>query len=303
MSAPTGLGARQGAVADSGPRPWMGRAVRDRLVVAAWAGAACLVAAEAWLVLQGEWGWDSVTYWSVWSQQTMYHIAPHTQGAYLYSPAFAQVIYPLTLLPRSVFTALWFGLGAGAYCWMIRPAGWVWGIPLAALALEDLRVGNITWLIALSLAVGMRRSPAWVVPALTKVTPAVVVLWLVPRRDWRGLLHFGAVALLVTAVSLRLAPGLWVDWIEFLMSHGHPWAVARFAIAAAIVVLASYRGWPWLLPCALIAVSPVPALYVLGFVCVLPRLLPQGAVAWMREPFGGVRATVRRALNPATASG
>ena len=148
------------------------------------------------------------------------------------------------------------------------------------------------------MVLGLRRSPAWVVAAFTKVTPAVVVLWLAARRQWRGLLAFGAAALAVGTVSLSLAPSLWVEWIAFLMSHGNTWALARLAVAAVIVIIASRRGWPWLLPCALIAASPVPALYVLGFVCLLPRVLSREALAWLREPFGGVWATATRALTP-----
>ena len=284
MSSPTRVEERPVAVADNDLHAWTLAVSRDRIIVAVWTAAACLAAVEAWFVLHGSWGWDSVTYWSVWSQPTMYGIAPHTQGAYLYSPAFAQVIYPLTLLPRGMFTVLWLGFGACAYYWMIRPAGWVWGVPLAALALEDLRVGNITWLVALSLVLGLRRSPVWLVPALTKVTPAVVVLWLVPRREWREVLVFVGAALAVTAASVSLAPSLWADWVEFLMSHGHPMAVARLAVAAALVLVASRRDWPWLLPWALIASSPVPALYVLGFLCALPRLLPAGRVPAARSP-------------------
>ena len=68
------------------------------------------------------------------------------------------------------------------------------------------------------------------------------------------------------------------------MSHGHPMAVARLAVAAALVLVASRRDWPWLLPWALIASSPVPALYVLGFLCALPRLLPAGRVPAARSP-------------------
>ena len=197
VSSPTRVEERPVAVADNDLHAWTLAVSRDRIIVAVWTAATCLAAVEAWFVLHGSWGWDSVTYWSVWSQPTMYGIAPHTQGAYLYSPAFAQVIYPLT--PSSAQPVHGAVARVRGLCVLLddssRRLGV--GVPLAALALEDLRVGNITWLVALSLVLGLRRSPVWLVPALTKVTPAVVVLWLVPRREWRELLVFVGAALAV----------------------------------------------------------------------------------------------------------
>ncbi len=45
--------------------------------------------------------------------------------AYLYSPAFAQVISVTTWLPWPVFAALWAGLEAAAFLWLLRPLGWL----------------------------------------------------------------------------------------------------------------------------------------------------------------------------------
>ena len=47
---------------------------------------------------------DAHAYWTAW-QGGMYDTPWLVNGAYSYSPAFAQLIWPLTLLPWPVFAA------------------------------------------------------------------------------------------------------------------------------------------------------------------------------------------------------
>ena len=48
------------------------------------------------------WGWDARAYWLAW-HGPMYTTAPDSMGAYLYSPAFAQAIWPLAVAPWPAF--------------------------------------------------------------------------------------------------------------------------------------------------------------------------------------------------------
>ena len=135
------------------------------------------------------------------------------------------------------------------------------------------------------------------VPLFTKITPAIGVLWLVPRRQWREIAWFLAASLCAVALTFLAAPGLWRDWLSFLVSHHGSVAVARMVAAAALVVVASRLDWPWAMPFVLILASPVFAVYVFGFFCALPRLLSVEAVEWARAPFGGFVMTMSRALD------
>ena len=78
-------------------------------------------------------------------------------GAYLYSPAFAQLVTPLVALPWNVFLAIWTAMLLAAYGWTVR---------LAALPLllflpvpADLATGNVHlfYAAAISWASGGRR--------------------------------------------------------------------------------------------------------------------------------------------------
>ncbi len=56
-------------------------------------------------------GWDAHAYYVAWSGG-LYEELPETRDAYNYSPLFAQVIWPLTLLPWPAFCALLVGAAA-----------------------------------------------------------------------------------------------------------------------------------------------------------------------------------------------
>jgi hypothetical protein len=68
----------------------------------------------------------------------LYNIPWLEYEAYVYSPAFAQIIYPLTLLPWEVFAALWTGLAIGILFWMRVP--WMLAFPGVV---DDILRGNI----------------------------------------------------------------------------------------------------------------------------------------------------------------
>jgi hypothetical protein len=208
-------------------------------------------------------GFDSHAYWLT-RDGVDYLADPGKHDAYLYSPAFAQAIRPLTLLPWPVFGLLWAALAAITYGCFARGVEPRWRIPVFALGLGDLVYGNVWWLFALTLAFGLRRPALWAIPALIKVTPAVGIIWFVVRREWRNLIVVMTVALAVAAISFAIEPQAWPDWIAFLRHGHHEWfpdrplpLMIRLGAAFALTVHAARADRPRLLPAALWLASPM----------------------------------------------
>jgi hypothetical protein len=138
--------------------------------------------------------------------------------AYLYSPAFAQVLAPLRLLPIGWFVALWtLGL-VGALAWTARRLA----LPLLLLqpVIASIALGNVEILIAAAIVAGFRWPAAWAFVLLSKVTPGIGLVWFAARREWRALaIALGATAA-IAAVSFAIAPRLWFDWAEVLSRNG-----------------------------------------------------------------------------------
>ena len=230
---------------------------------------------------------DALAYWSVWPDP--YGGRVGDVGAYLYSPAFAQLIWPLTLLPFAAFFLVWKVLHAVALVYLV---GWRWAGFLAALAwpvIDDFSTGNIHLFLAVAIALG---GPAWSFVILTKVTPGIGVLWYAVRREWRSLgLAIGATAA-AGLVSFALAPELWREWFGILTASTEvevpgivllevPLAI-RLPIAAAIVVLGALRGWRWTI--AVSALVAMPALWFasLCLLLAIPRLGRRPQVAGLK---------------------
>jgi hypothetical protein len=208
-------------------------------------------------------GFDSHAYWL--TRDGIHYVEdPGKHDAYLYSPAFAHAIRPLTLLPWPVFGLVWATLAAVTYLCLARVVEPRWRVPLFALCLGDLVYGNVWWLFALTLAFGLRRPALWAIPVLIKVTPAVGVIWFVVRREWRNLIVVVTVALAAAAISFSIAPEAWSDWIAFLR-HGHQeWfpdqplpLAARLLSGFGLTVYAARTDRPRLLPAALWLASPM----------------------------------------------
>ncbi|MCA1648271.1 MAG: DUF2029 domain-containing protein, partial [Chloroflexi bacterium] len=193
---------------------------------------------------------------------------PEQRDAYLYSPAFAEVIWPLTLLPWPLFCTIWIGAVASTYLWLLAPLDCRWRIPLLMLCAHDIATGNVWSFFALVLVVGFRVPAAWALPLLTKVTPGIGPLWFLIRRDWRALIFALGSTALIAGISFAAAPTLWAHWLDLLV---HP---ARFQnsargslrpvvyvptsislgvglpIAIAITAAAAHTNRLWLLPIA-----------------------------------------------------
>jgi hypothetical protein len=240
--------------------------------------------------------WDAHAYWLAWHNH-LYSAAPEQRDAYLYSPAFAQLIWPATLLPWAVFATLWAAGVAGAYWWLLRPLALQWRLPIFGLCCLDIAAGNVWSLFAITLVLGFRRPALWAIPLLTKLTPVLGPAWFAARREWRKLgIWFGTVFIIV-AVSVSVRPDLWHAWFNLLLHpeshraatggdwqpllylHG-PWLLAfELPIAVAITVYAARTSRPWLLAIAMVLANPVLTSDGLVVLAALPRLLDHRAWA------------------------
>jgi len=139
---------------------------------------------------------DLHAYWSTHAGLDYTLTRPGEPGAYLYSPAFAQAIWPLTSVSWPIFAAGWtFFVG----CLLVWLSG-RWAILLVLLppVAMSIVIGQVDLLFAAAIVVGFRWPAAWALPILTKVTPGVGLLWFAVRREWRSLaIALGATATLV----------------------------------------------------------------------------------------------------------
>ena len=228
------------------------------------------------------WAIDSTAYWGAW-RGGLYDQPPAHEGAYLYSPAFAQVIWPFTLLPSWAFAWLVALAALGTLWWLSSPLGWAWRTPLLLACSFELATGNINWLLAVVAAYGLRHPALWVIPALTKITPCVGPVWFLARGEWRALAASLGWIAAVAGVSAAFAPGLWVDWAHFLVDNGAraggtlggsllPPLVVRLPLVLALVVYGARRDKPWVVPWSMILLAPVFGVGSVAVLAALPRL-------------------------------
>ena len=189
----------------------------------------------------------------------------NTIGAYPYSPVFAQLVYPLNLLPWPLFVATWTALLLGAVFLMTRSQLFVLGL---VLGLMEIAGGNISLLLAIAIVAGFRWPATWAFVLLTKITPGIGLLWFVVRREWRQLaIALGATAAIV-GLSYVLMPGAWADWIALLATNtgkGGTWAAVpiplwiRLPIGVVLIAWGAPRNQRWVVPVG--AMLALPALW------------------------------------------
>ena len=225
---------------------------------------------------------DGHAYWSMWRHPTVYGAAPRAIDAYLYSPAFAEALWPLTVPPFVCFAIAWWAVIIVAFVWLLHPLPWFWRAPAFVLTGYELQVGNVHALLAVMVVLGLRWPTTWSFALLTKVTPAVGLLWFAARGDWHSLARVGAFTGLVVAVSAAASPQLWVEWLSFLVQSRHSPAahgllnagtlVPRLACAAFLVIWGARRDPPWVLAIAVPLATPLMGLATLTVLAALPRL-------------------------------
>lgn len=282
------------------PATWHLPAIRWRLIADA---AAVVFLVAAWAFLQrfiGD-GVDAHAYWL--TRDGIHYGVAGGSDAYLYSPAFAQVIRPISLLDWPTFYAVWTALAVAALVYIAGPIGAVVLLCLPPVA-DEIITGNIHLLLAAVVVAGFRHPGAWAFALLTKVTPGVGLLWFAVRREWRALATVAAVTLGLVALSFALDPAAWFGWIGAL-SHSSstpgttevpiPLSI-RLPLAAVIVSVGAWRGWRWTVLVAALLAVPVLwsynwrwAVMLVGLVPLLTRRLPataelQQIVAPRQEP-------------------
>ncbi len=213
------------------------------------------------------WVLDMHTYWATGAGVSYAESNPYVIGAYLYAPAFAQAISPLTLLSWPAFAAVWTAGICAVYIWLVGR----WAFPLllltAAVALE-MYLGQIDIFIAAAIVIGFRYPAVWAFPLLTKVAPGIGLIWFAVRREWRNLAIAVAATVAIAGVSAMAAPHLWNEWWELLrrsvmdrqVVEGAYLAIPvwlRLPFAVAIIVWGARTDRHWTVPVGVLLAMPI----------------------------------------------
>jgi len=263
--------------------PWVG------LVVAIVGWALITYFSEPWGRLWGT-GQDARCYYQATLADPYLHSAWNDPIAYVYSPAFLQLVTPLTRLPWQAFMAVWTALLIAAARFLTGPRLLAAGLLFPFTAME-IAGGNISLLLAVAIVIGFRWPAAWALVLLTKITPGIGLLWFAVRREWRHLAIALAATAAIVAVSFVMLPQQWRDWVDVVIGNagkGGTWASVpvplwiRLPIAAAVVVWGARTDRAWTVPIA--AMLALPALWYGGISMLLasiPLLPEQGRVRWL----------------------
>lgn len=257
--------------------------VKRILRLAAWAMAVFGV----WLTFHGYasvglFGVDAHAYWSA-AKGPMYTTGPATLNAYLYSPLFAQLLWPLAQLPAIVFAIVFSGSDALLLVWLLKPLGWRWALPLYLASLPEVWSGNIFIMLASAAVLGFRHPGTWALSALTKLTPTLGPLWWLVRREWRPLMISVVTVAVLALPSVLLTPDLWWQWIHLLTSNvsesTHPMGapqlpplVYRLPVGIALVLWGANRGRRWTIPVGMVLVTPFLWLGSYTLLAAIPRI-------------------------------
>jgi hypothetical protein len=256
--------------------PWAGIAV----ALAAWL--LIVVFSEPWGRLWGT-GQDARCYWQATLANPYLHSDWNDPIAYVYSPAFLQLVSPLTALPWQAFMAVWTALLLVAVRFLTGPRLLAAGLlfPFAAMEVAG---GNVSLMLAAAIVLGFRWPAAWSIVLLTKITPGIGLLWFVVRREWRSLaIALGATAA-IALVSFVMLPDQWRDWVDVVIRNvaagkSGTWASVpvplwiRLPFAVALVVWGARTDRRWTVPVA--SMLALPALWYGGLsmlLAVIPLL-------------------------------
>ena len=233
------------------------RALRDALILIG------LIRAAVYFLVQGIHPWtfvgiDARAYWGVDLAHPYVSSGVGDYSTYLYSPAFAQFLSPLYVLPFELFFVLWTAASIAVLYWLVRP--WPWALLILLLPWTyELFVGQVHLFIAAAIVLGFRWPSLWAFNILTKVTPGVGLLWFLVRREWRPLAIALGTTLAIAVVSFVLAPTAWFDWYGFLRGSTGSGELLypRIALASVIVVIGALTDRRWTIPIAVWLALPV----------------------------------------------
>ena len=238
---------------------------------------------------------------------------PNGNEIYLYPPLLAVVMRPFALLGFPAFAAMWEGVIIFSFVLLLRYLGvrrrstWIavglLGIPIGwALTVAQAHVP-----FTLLLALGQPWSVA--LAANLKLTPVLIALWWLGRRDFESFFAFLAWMALLALGQLLIEPdgtiaffgsvgveqlGEVRNWSPFLAS---PALWALLVLVGSLLVLALARTrWGWPAAVALVTLSP-PRLLVYMFMGLIAGLRPprQPGPADTEDP-SDVAAVYRRSV-------
>jgi len=219
---------------------------------------------------------DSVDAYAYWSTRdgVMYGGPIGTDGAgqigaYLYSPAFAQVLAPAVQLSWPLFAALWTAVNLAVLWWLARRAA----VPALLLVLLppvafEIISGNVHLLYAAAIVAGFRFAGTWALILLTKVTPGIGLLWFLVRRERRPLVVALGFTAVLAAASFVLDPAAWRTWADLVVRDaGAPiqttgWYLpvplaVRLVAAALVVTWGALTDRAWTIPIAVTLALPI----------------------------------------------
>lgn len=261
-------------------RGWPWRELEKPTLAMLWlAGGAISANAILVYVRIGRFGADAQAYWETGEPGALYSEAPGTVGAFLYSPAFAQAISPLTLMSWPPFFGLWLACEVLAFIWLFRPLGWRWVGPLTLLCASELVVGNTVPFLAILAILGLRHAGWWALVFLTKPTMALGPVWFLARLQWRQVAISLVVTLSLVVASFTLAPEDWFAWARFLAENAAAQSsqrglAPRLTAAVVVTIVAARLGQHWMMAIALLLATPVASgAASLTILAAIPRLL------------------------------
>jgi hypothetical protein len=263
-----------------------------------WVGVTALTEPYDWTTLGT--GHDARPYWTAAFQAPYATSRVGEHNAYLYSPAFLQVIAPLRALPWQAFVGAWTALLIAATVFLVGPA--LLGLGLL-IALPEIFGGNITLLLAAAIVLGFRWPATWSFVLLTKVTPGIGLLWFAVRREWRALAVAAGATLLFVAISYALAPpGVWFAWINELSANATtpiesgslpvPLLV-RLPLAALVIAWGAAGNRRWALPIGCLLALPVIWYGSLSLLVAVIPLVSSRELAAVRGWWAGRRGEAR----------
>ena len=249
---------------------------------------------------------DLWAYWSTRSGLDYSWARPGESGAYIYSPAFAHLVAPLTALPLPMFTAVWTTFLAATLYWLV---GWrAFFVALVAPVTMSIAIGQTDLLMAAAIVIGFRWPAAWFLPIVTKLTPGIGLLWFAARREWRSLAIALGATLAIAAVSVAIDSRAWLGWLQMLGRFEFPapgdgvylpvpvWI--RLPLVALLIVWGARSNRRWVLPVGVCLSLPTVWINTPTILVAILPLLAFGAEApagrWLRAPATAPLGSSRR---------
>ena len=228
-------------------------------------------------------GPDGRAYWVNRLPDPYAEAAYGSESGFYYSPAIAQMLAPFTLLTWPQFHALLVAASLGSLWWML--GRWsVVALLFPPVAIE-LYSANINLVIAAAVVAGFRYPGTWAFPILTKVAPAIGLLWFAIRRQWRDLAIAVGTTAAIVGVSFVLSPDLWREWVGILTGNvGMPAPelalqiplAIRLPIAVVVVVAGALTDRRWMVPIAVTLAMPILWPAQLSILVAMVPLRPRG---------------------------